>query len=177
MGARGPAPRREDERRRRNIPERPAQRLTPAELDELPFEIDYTPDPPEAPEPDAALPTDGTWHPIILDFYEGLQRDPARKWMTSADWAAVRIFCEAMSRELNPHFITVTKEGEVIRDIEPPKGATLAVFLKMLEHIGITESARLRISKEVTLFPPKPPEIGEDGNVVPIAEARRGAVQ
>jgi hypothetical protein len=173
MGARGPAQRREDERRRRNKPARPAQKLTQAELDELPFEIDYEPAPPVVEE----LPDKGRWHPIVQGFYEDLKRDPARKWMTSADWAAATIFCEAMSRELQPHVITVTKEGEVIRDVEPPKGATLAVFLKFLEHIGVTESARLRISKEVTLFPIKPPEIGEDGNVVPISEGRKAGVQ
>ena len=172
MGLRGPHQRREDERRRRNKPERPATKLTQAELDELPFEIDYEPEPPEAPE--------GTdpWHPWVQNLWEDMQVDPARKWMTSGDWAALAIFMESISRELKEQVVGVVKEtGEVIRAEKPLMGATLGALLKMLEHIGVTESARLRISKEVTLFPVKPPEVGEDGNVVPISEGRKAGVQ
>jgi hypothetical protein len=177
MGARGPAPRREDERRRRNKPERPAQKLTQAELDELPFEIDYEPAPPEPPVDEPKSTTEG-WHPYVQQLWDAMQVDPARKWMTSGDWAALALVLESLSRELRPQVVGVVKDtGEVIKEYKPVMGASLGVFLKTLEHLGVTESARLRISKEVTLFPVKPPEIGEDGNVVPISEGRKAGVQ
>ena len=175
MGERGPAPRREAERRRRNAPARPATKLTQEELNQLPFEIDYEPEPPEIPDEDAA--TETGWHPIVQNFWDSLQRDPARKWMTSADWTAAQIFCESMSRELRDQFVgTVKDTGEVIMAKKPPTAATLGAFLKFLEHIGITESARLRLSKEVTLFP-APASRADGDKVVDIATARTESVQ
>lgn len=170
MGERGPAPRREDERRRRNKPERPATKLGQEELNQLPFEVDFEPEPTELP---ACEPV---WHPLVQRFWDDMQRDPARSWMTSGDWAATALFCEALSRELQEQVVGLTKEGVVVMAKEPPKGATLTAFLKLLEHIGVTESARLRIGREVTLFP-KPTEPTPGDNVVSMADRRREAVQ
>lgn len=170
MGQRGPAPRREAERRRRNKSENgPSEKITREVLDSLPFEIDYNPEPPEAPE---------RWHALVQQFWDDMHADPARKWMTSGDWAAVALICETMSRELKPQAIGVNPEtGEAVIATVPPKAATIAAFLKMLEHIGVTESARLRLQKEVTLFPPPPEDVGNGENVVPISTKRKEAVQ
>lgn len=167
MGERGPAPRRQAERRRRNKTE-PVTTLTQAELNELPFTIDYEPEPPASPD---------RWHPLVMQFWTSMQSDPARKWMTSGDWAAVALVCETMSRELKPQVVGVNPEtGEPVIATVPPKAATVAAFLKTLEHIGVTESARLRLRKEVTLFP-DPVEEEDGDNVVPISTKRREAVQ
>lgn len=172
MGSRGPTPRREAERRRRNKPETgEIAKIGPDVLADLPFEIDWAPEP-----PDVAIGADEevAWHPMITEFWESMKRDPARQWMTAGDWAATMLFCETMSRELRDQVVGVTQTGEAVFGKIPPKAGTLTAFLKLLEHIGVTESARLRIQKEVTLFP-----LGErdDAEVRDIAGARRAAVQ
>ncbi len=169
-GRPGPVPRREDERRRTNAPDHPIAKLGTEQLGELPFEVDLTPEPPAVPENEAP------WHWVVQRFYDDLQRDPARKWMTAADWAATALFCEAISRELSEQIVNVSKEGVVTKDTVPPKGATLSAFLKLLEHIGVTEAARLRLQKEITLFPP-PPTVVAGGNVTDINTARHEEVQ
>lgn len=167
MGARGPAPRRDAERRRRNEPAGgAAQQIGEAELGALPFVVDFTPDPPAAKE---------HWHSTAKEFWEALQRDPARKWMTSADWAMAAVVAESMSRDLNPQVVGVTEEGGVVKDYVPLKGANLASYLKFMGMIGITESERLRLRKEITLFPPV--QLAEVTPIGDIAEARAEDVQ
>lgn len=174
MGERGPTPRRQAERRRRNEPTTPVTSLTREELDMLPFEVDYEPEPPDV----HALDPDGdTWHPIVRGFWADMQRDPARKWMTSGDWGALAIFCESISRELNDQVAGKDEEGNPVVAKIPPKGATLTAFLKMLEHLGVSEQSRLRIGKEVSLFPPPGEPTETNGNVVPISTKRREGVQ
>lgn len=170
MGERGPAKRREAEVRRTNN-KGTAKQLGPTELQQLPFEIDYNPEPPELTE---ASP-DEEWHPAAKEFWRALKTDPARAWMTSADWAAAQIVCESMSRDLNDQVVGVTEDGRVLKDKVPMKGANLSSYLKFMGMIGITESARLRISKEITLFPRQP--IDTEGNVVDINQARQQEVQ
>jgi hypothetical protein len=172
MGLRGPAPRRDGERRRRNEPEGgPAEELGPNELKGLPFEVDLSPGPPDLA---VLLATESDWHPLVTEVWNSMQRDPARKWMTSGDWAALAIHCESLSRELEEQIISVTKEGEVIRGKKPVMGATLSAFLKLLDHIGVTEAARLRLRKEVTLFPTHTAKIAA---VADIGAAREEEVQ
>ena len=108
-------------------------------------------------------------------MWEALKVDPARKWMTSADWVATKIVLETLSRDLSEHVLSVTKDGEVVMGFEPMKGANQTAILKHLASIGITEAARLRLQKEITLFPTTP--VDTEGNVTNITEARRGAVE
>lgn len=167
MGERGPAPRRKAVVRRRNKPDHPITNMGPDELNDLPFQIDLEPDPPASP---------AEWHPIVQQFWDSLQTDPARSWMTSADWGATRVFCQTLSMELNEHIIHFDKDGAPFYGIEAPRSGTLATFLQLLNHIGVTEAARLRLQKEVTLFPVQP-RTDQEGNVVPIDQARRAEVQ
>jgi hypothetical protein len=169
MGERGPAPRRDAERRRRNKPEGgPADKITQEVLDALPFEVDYTPEPPDV---------SADWHVLVKQFWDDMQTDPARKWMTSGDWAALALVCEAFSRELVDQPVFDKETGEITERIPvAPKSATIAAFLKMLEHVGVTESARLRLRKEVSLFPPPAVDVGDGDNVVSMEERRRDAV-
>jgi hypothetical protein len=94
--------------------------------------------------------------------------------MTSGDWMALALFCETISRELEEQVVSVTKDGVVIREKVPVKGATLSSYLKLLEHIGVTEASRLRMRKEVTLFPSNPTPIAA---VTDIGAAREADVQ
>lgn len=172
MGERGPTPRREDERRRRNKSEHPIVKMGPDELQDLPFEVDLAPEP---PDPATGGAEDEEWHPVAAEFWRLLQADPARKWMTSADWGAALFVTESMSRDLRPQVVGVTEQGNAIKDTVPIKGANLSAYLKFMSMIGVTEAARLRIQKEITLFPTQP--IDTEGNVIDINTARSLEVQ
>lgn len=150
MGDRGPAPRRDAEVRRTNN-KNPDKAIGPTQLQQLPFDVDLAPDPGEAP---------ANWNSLVREFWEDLKKDPARKWMTSADWGSTKIVLEILSRAMG------SEDGA--------NGSQQTAFLKHLASIGVTEQARLRLQREVTLFPPTPVE-GE--NVVDISSARRNEVQ
>jgi hypothetical protein len=174
VGERGPAPRREAERRRRNKPAHEITKLDQEQLDALPFEIDYTPEPPDVEAWVDDSTQTGHWHPAAQELWDALQTDPARKWMTSADWALAAVVCESLSRDLRPQVVGITELGEAVKDTIPMKGASLSSYLKFMTMIGITEASRLRIAKEITLFPERPSET--DGEVVDIRDARKGGV-
>lgn len=158
MGDRGPTPRRDDERRRRNAPDHPIVKLTAAELALLPFEIDLEPSPPEVGE---------EWPEVLQDLWDALQKDPARKWMTAADWALTKVVMEITALAMGAK----DENGDLIG----VNGSQQAALLKHMSSIGITEAARLRLQKEITLFPIRP--VDTEGNVTDIATARRGAVE
>jgi hypothetical protein len=159
MGERGPAPRREEERRRTNEPVTPVTKLSAEQLASLPFEIDLTP---AQPSPEAG------WNELVRDLWDALAVDPARKWMTAADWAATKIVLDILSTALG----ATDSEGNVI----PVSGNVQTAFLKHLATIGVTEQARLRIGKEITLFAVRPVP-NDDDNVTDISTAREAAVQ
>jgi hypothetical protein len=159
VGERGPAPRREDERRRTNDPTTPVTKLGREELQNLPFLIDLDPDQP-APGPG--------WNSLVRELWEALAVDPARKWMTSADWASTKIVLDILSTAMG-----ATDENGVLI---PVSGNTQSAVLKHLASIGVTESARLRIGKEVTLFPVRPKDDG-GATVTDIGAVREAAVQ
>lgn len=167
MGTRGPAPRREAEVRRRNN-KGTAQQVERDELQRLPFEVDVDPEPPAMPD---------HWVPMVKEFWQMLLRDPARKWMTAGDWGAALLHFESMSRDLADQVVGITEKGEVVKDKVPIKGANLGAYQKFLAVIGIGEANRLRIQKEVTLFPRPATELGDGTNVVDIRSAREDDVQ
>lgn len=157
MGDRGPAPRREAEVRRTNNKGKATQ-LTREQLQMLPFEIDLDPAPPAA---------GADWPDEVKELWEALQRDPARKWMTAADWAATKLVLRLCADAMQ----ATDDNGVPI----PVNGQTQTAVLKHLQSIGVTESARLRLQKEITLFPVK--KIPTEGNVTSIEDRRKGAVQ
>lgn len=164
MGERGPAPRREAEVRRTNNKGK-AEKSGPAELEALDFAVDLSPAWPEPAE---------DWHPMARMLWDSLETDPARKWMTSADIAATYVVLESLSRDLSPQVVGVTEDGQVVRATVPMKGANQTSFLKHLASIGVTEAARLRLAKEITLH--QVPTIVDGDNVTDIKSARREGV-
>jgi len=151
MGDRGPAPRRDAEVRRTNN-KNPDKALGPQAMQELPFEIDLSPDPGPAPS---------NWNTLVSDLWEDLKADPARVWMTRADWGTTKIVLELLS-------IAMGSEDGV-------NGSQQTAFLKHLASIGITEQSRLRLQREITLFPLG--EAAETGQVVDLHAVRRDEVQ
>lgn len=140
--------------------------MGPQELQDLPFEVELNPEPPTASD---------DWHDIVKGFWESLKTDPARKWMTAADWSMAELHFESMSRDLQDQVVGVTETGEVVKDKVPIKGANLAAYQKLFAVLGIGEANRLRMQKEITLFPLQ--QVQTEGNVINIEDARRNEVQ
>lgn len=158
MGDRGPAPRREAERRRTNDKGK-AQQIGVSDLQELPFEVDLAPSPGAAP---------AHWPDVVKELWDALLVDPARKWMTAADWASTKLVLELLSTAMTAK----DSEGNLLG----VSANNQTAVLKHLSSIGVTEAARLRLQKEVTLFPVKS-RTSQDGEVVDIRDARRKDVQ
>lgn len=156
MGDRGPAPRREAEVRRTNNKGKASQ-LTAEELAALPFEIDMEPLPPEV---------GAGWPDVLVDLWNALQVDPARKWMTSADWALTKLVLDVTAQQMTG----TDKDGNIVG----VNGAQQSAILKHMANIGVTEAARLRLQKEITLFTPKAPKLA---SVADIATSRQEEVQ
>lgn len=157
MGDRGPAPRREAEVRRTNNKGKATQ-LTREQLQQLPFEIDLEPSPPDPYE---------SWPAVLKDLWDALQVDPLRKWMTSADWATTKFVFEVTAIAMG----ATDEQGNTVG----LNGSQQTAILKHLSNIGVTEDARLRLRKEITLFPARPAGTGD--NVVDINKARQEEVQ
>jgi hypothetical protein len=87
--------------------------------------------------------------------------------MTSGDWALTKVVLELLNQAM-----TQTDENGVLIGVN---GATQTAVLKHMASIGITEASRLRLQKEITLFPTQP--IDTEGNVTDIKTARREGVQ
>ena len=81
MGARGPAPKRASERRRRNKESKPTLATT-----ELPKA--------ERPEPD------GDWHTIASGWFVSLGESGQSEFYEASDWAFACLVAENMSRDL-----------------------------------------------------------------------------
>lgn len=149
MATYGPTPARDAERRRRNAPPHPIVKVGPDAAEQLPFRLNFAPEPPAAPD---------HWHPFVIDLWEGLLADPARLWMGTGAWATNFVMCENLSRMLLPRIAATIPAGEggeaqVIREEIPLAGSELAGVIKWLEKVGIYEGDRLRIQKEITFHP------------------------
>jgi len=149
----GPAPKRAEERNRRNVPATgEAVAYGSDQFGELPFDVELLVEPPAADE---------SWHKIAIMLYEAIMRDPARVWMGPADWAMTYLMCENVHREMSPQVIGIVDggydpetgervAGHVARDVVPMKGTSIAALLKWTNGIGLSEGARLALRKEVT---------------------------
>lgn len=137
----GPMRKPDDARARTNTPTVAETKL---DDDSMPSFVDRSPEPPAAND---------KWHQDVKDFWEAMRADPARMWMTRADWAALKIQMESISRDLKPQVVATipgykdpeTGEffpGDVIKDVVPINGSRMAAFHKMLTLLGVTEGAR-----------------------------------
>lgn len=130
MGDRGPVPKRTDQVRRRNVPETPVD-TAPASLD-----VDV----PEADE---------NWHAIARQWYISLAASGQSIFYEPSDWATAYLIAESISRDLNPQFVAVTEQGEVVKEKIPMKGASLAAYLRAMSVLLATEGDRRRSRLEL----------------------------
>ncbi|WP_456114857.1 phage terminase small subunit [Streptomyces katsurahamanus] len=84
MGTRGPVPKREDQRRRRNSPE-----------------VETATAPSANPDGATAPPAEADWHPIARRWYDSLVHSGQAFFFEPSDWAQAAYVAEAMSRNLN----------------------------------------------------------------------------
>ena len=138
---RGPVPKKDAERRRRNkTPEDGKNSAIPAtvvNVDELLAGDVQVPDADEA------------WHPIARQMYDSVTRSGQVIWMEPSDWSALYLICESISRDLNPQVVGITEDGEVVRDVIPLKGASLSAYLKAMASLMMLEGDRRRLRIEL----------------------------
>lgn len=179
-GSRGPIGKRTEERRRRNKPDKPVDRVAiggdaddlfgpdlPDERVEHRFETDALPDV-------VIPPADESWHPIARMVYDSLPQSGQSMFFEPSDWAAAFLVCESISRDLQEQVVGTTESGMVVKDFIPMKGASLAAYTKILGELGMTEGARRRLSMELTRAKPEKDGAGLPEGVTDINDARRG---
>lgn len=155
MGNRGPIPKREKQRRRRNKPDGTVDKGVGAA---------------EVPIP----PAKSTWHPAAKRWYESLERSGQSYWYEPSDWATAYVIAESMSRDLKPVVIGFNeKTGKVHKESMPINGARLSSYLKAMSVLLVTEGDRRRA--RIELERPAPGDGGEEGpgNVSWLDQARR----
>lgn len=156
MGTRGPAPKREAQRRRRNKPD---------------VEVEHADGADEVLIPEA----DPEWHPVARQWFESLKNSGQSVFYEPSDWALASVIAESMSREFRPQPMVVGR-GEFQR-IEfvsmPPKGASLAAWLKAMTALMATEGDRRRAALELGRPQPPAAEGGADANVADLDAYRK----
>lgn len=156
-GPRGPVPKKDSERRRRNDD---GIELVKINLDEL---IAGEVEVPAA---------DPKWHPIATQFYEGLQKSGQAIWLEPSDWSVAYILAESLSRDLKPQYVGMNEEtGEAILMTIPLKGSSLSAYLKAFSALLVTEGDRRRLRIELERQK-RIDEAAEGGKVVDIVQAR-----
>lgn len=130
MGTRGPVNKRSDQLRRRNTPD--------VDVDTAPAAKNVT------------IPVaDEEWHPIARQWYESLEPSGQSVYYEPSDWATAYLIAESISRDLNPQFVAVTEQGDVIKERIPMKGASLTAYLRAMTALMTTEGDRRRARLEL----------------------------
>lgn len=152
MGARGPVPKRSEQRRRVNKPA--GGEITKAKgATVVPV-----------PEPDEE------WHPVARQWYDALARSGQSAFYEPSDWATAVLIAESMSRDLREQVVGITETGVVVRDVIPLKGASLSAYLKAFGNLLTTEGDRRRVSLELQRNAPV--DVDEEAAVAALDEYR-----
>lgn len=149
MGDRGPVPNRSEQRRRAN------------KVD-IAKGVGFRSEPPDG---------DGSWHPVAFRWFESLKVSGQAQWYEASDWATAYLLAESMSRELSPQPVGNTDDGEVVWASSPPKGASLAAWLKAMSSLMVTEGDRRRLRVELEKAPEVDPY--EEAAVADLASFRK----
>jgi hypothetical protein len=150
MPARGPVPKRSDQRRRTNEPAG-----GPVE---------------HAPGGEPVIPKGNPkWHPIAKRWFESLKSSGQSVYYESSDWALAEVTAEEISRLLRPRYVGFNeKTGEPVH-VDRPMGTSFAAVLKGMGALLATEADRRRVSLELERVPAE----GQAAPVSWIDEARR----
>ena len=149
-GSRGPIGKQPEQRRRRNKPQETTKaRSTPKAT------TNYS----RVPVPRV----DSRWHPVAKRWYQALKGSAQAQFYEPSDWALAQVLAESISRELNPQKIVVGKgdNAKVVEISMPPRGASLAAWLKGMTALMVSEGDRRRLQLE--LQRPDPAAAGVEG--------------
>lgn len=150
----GPPPKRQDQRRRVNKPEVEVEQSAGADVVEPPQPSDE-------------------WHPVARAWFGSLAVSGQSVFYEPSDWALAAVVAEAMSRELQPQPMTVGRgeDATVMMVTLPPKGASMAAWLKAMTALMVTEGDRRRLRLE--LVRQQGPDREEAADVSELDAARR----
>lgn len=197
MGLRGPAGKRDEERRRRNKDGVETTTVDIAELSNLEVVI---PQPPmkwtktvlfeneetgrlEMEEVDLDEPIPA-WEPLTIAYWESFQRSGQAIFYEPSDWMTAYALMEVLDRWLKPQDIRVgeirpaQQEGGEVTYLFEPKivpipGNVLSSILKGLTSLMATEGDRRRLSVELERR--KAREAAVEGTVTDIVKRREDA--
>ncbi|MDP1795203.1 MAG: hypothetical protein Q8K63_13790 [Acidimicrobiales bacterium] len=149
----GPPPKRSDQRRRQNKPKSAINTAPGAK--------------------NVAVPAaDAKWHPVARRWYQSLKKSGQAAFYEPSDWATAFLVAESISRELMPQPMSVgVGDAAHIEMVKlPPKGASLAAWLKAMSSLMVTEGDRRRMHLELERGVA---DDGEGADVSDIADYRR----
>jgi hypothetical protein len=134
MGARGPVPKRAEQRRRTN---KPTTEIKTA-----------------AASPEVTTPTaDDAWHPVARRWFDSLAESGQAVWYEPSDWALAYLLAESMTRDLEAQFVGFEQTSRETTEAKfakiPLKGASLAAYLKAMSNLLVTEGDRRRAGVEL----------------------------
>lgn len=164
---RGPVPKKDAERRRRN--KNPEATGSYSHIASEVVDVDAL----LVGEVEIPIP-DGDWHPIAHMMFESVMLSGQVIWMEPSDWAALYLLCESISRDLSEQVVGITEEGTVVRAEIPLKGASLSSYLKGMASLMMLEGDRRRLRIELERKK-RLDAAAEGGNVVDIVQRRADA--
>ena len=141
-GTRGPIPKRDEERIRRNIPEDPTVTIQAIGVVEIPELGDVS--------------FDGETHPLITDMYESIKQSAAVKYYEPTDWQFARLALHTLNAEL----VAARQQGRPIGAMK------LSSINQMLSALLLTEGDRRRVRLEIE----RAPASKETGKVLDVTD-------
>lgn len=145
MGSRGPIPKREDQRVRRNEQEIPTEKVVALG---------------KVPVPDLGLENP---HPFVVEFYESIRQSAQSNYYEPSDWQFARLTMYALNEELNAVYQSGDNKGK-----KKPLGVMkLQVLNQMMSTLLLTEGDRRRVRMEIER---NPGPTAEGGKVLTMAD-------
>ena len=145
MGSRGPIPKREDQRVRRNEQEIPTEKVVALG---------------KVPVPDLGLENP---HPFVVEFYESIRQSAQSNYYEPSDWQFARLTMYALNEELNAVYQSGDNKGK-----KKPLGVMkLQVLNQMMSTLLLTEGDRRRVRMEIER---NPGPTAEGGKVLTLAD-------
>lgn len=142
MGVRGPVPKRDEERVRRNVPE------NPTEVIQMPGTVEI----PELGD----VSFDGETHPLIVEMYDAMKHSAAVKFFEPTDWQFARLALHTLNAEL----VAARQQGRPIGAMK------LTAINQMLSALLLTEGDRRRVRLEIE----RAPASKETGKVLDVTD-------
>jgi hypothetical protein len=148
----GPPPKRAAQRRRVNKPAVPVESAPGAARVEVPK-------------------ANAKWHPVAKRWFDSLAPSGQSAYYEPSDWATAYLVAESISREFKPVPIGNLEDGTPVMASLPPKGASVAAWLKAMTALMVTEGDRRRMRLELNR--PAPGEGEAEAGVSELDEYRR----